>query len=243
MTDLTPLFSHLLSAHSAPPIPASRKPPLPRDSFLKEAYLIASHLHAVFSHLSRTRQPYLSTTSTRSPTHLTDPQRDALDSELKTSIRTILTLISRLESAEQIRAATAKKVLEKKYSTIRAIFSGDEERELEEARVGVENAHRESVIWGLKRALEVVGEEQRGRQEVRLKRQVEKGRSLLHQAGAPRTAAAAVAMELGESKADREQMEELTPDQVQMFEQENRGMLRHYEDTLQQVKYVGGVLR
>lgn len=32
--------------------------------------------------------------------------------------------------------------------------------------------------------------------------------------------------------------EELTPEQIQMFERENQDMLKHYESTLDQVRYV-----
>ena len=233
MTDLTALFSTLLTTHSAPPI-IPRRPP-PRDQFLLEAYRITTHLRTLHQQLSRTRVPYLSTVRpTPSNPILTDSQRDELDASLKSSIRTILTLITRLESAEQIRAATAKSVLEKKYASFRAIFGDDVERRTEEARLGVENAHREAVIWGLKNALEIVSEEQRRRQEIRLQREVEKSGSLLHRIqGMRSTAPVVLAEEQGAAG-----VEELTQEQIQMFELENQGMVKHYEDTLQQVKYV-----
>jgi syntaxin 18 len=43
-------------------------------------------------------------------------------------------------------------------------------------------AHRESVVWFLKDRLEKTSEEQRERQEIRLQRQIERGKSLLHKA-------------------------------------------------------------
>jgi syntaxin 18 len=33
--------------------------------------------------------------------------------------------------------------------------------------------------------------------------------------------------------------EELSPEQIQMFEKQNQDMLKHYESTLDQVRYVG----
>jgi syntaxin 18 len=36
--------------------------------------------------------------------------------------------------------------------------------------------------------------------------------------------------------------QELTQEQIQMFEKENQDMLKHYESTLDQVRYVGRAL-
>jgi hypothetical protein len=40
MSDITPLFSTILTQHSAAPILSNYKPPTPTDEFLKEAYRI-----------------------------------------------------------------------------------------------------------------------------------------------------------------------------------------------------------
>lgn len=46
----------------------------------------------------------------------------------------------------------------------------------------------------------------------------------------------AAALETQTSQVDVE--EELSPEQIQMFEKQNQDMLKHYESTLNQVRYV-----
>jgi len=100
-------------------------------------------------------------------------------------------------------------------------------------------AHREGVLWFLKNRLEKASEEQRERQEIRLQRQIERGKSLLHKApvsvGVVPPASRSVVMQVEEEET-RKAVEGLSPDQLRIFEKENEGMLKHYEDTLEQVR-------
>ncbi|KAF8477106.1 hypothetical protein BDZ91DRAFT_843826 [Kalaharituber pfeilii] len=127
--DITPLFNEALSAHNAPVIPIGRNPPPPVDKFLREAYLIESHISNLTRDLLAIRQSYLSIARAPLPNrvrrtnssssissfdgaadrrYLTDKERDDIDMEAKAVIRDSLTAIQRLESAEKIRIDTEK---------------------------------------------------------------------------------------------------------------------------------------
>ncbi|TGZ77732.1 hypothetical protein EX30DRAFT_176765 [Ascodesmis nigricans] len=251
MTDLTPLFTSLLTQHlTSPPIP--RKARLPTTPFLAEAHRTAVLLHEISQHLTSTHQPYLSLTSTA----YTETDRNTLDATIQSLLRQALSLINRLQQTETIRATTAAAVRHKKRNTWQAIFTsavdgGTPEHDPEEQAEKMIAAHHESVLWWLKEQLAQCSEIQRRRQEVRLRRKLEKGRSVLaeqkganvgirsttstsakkKQAGKGRVKAG---MEEDEDMKDVE--EQLGAEVVKMLEQENEGMLKYYEDTLEQVK-------
>jgi len=133
------------------------------------------------------------------------------------------------------------------------------EQAAEESRRNVFDMHRDSVMWYLGRKLEEVGEVQRGMMERRLEREVERGRSVLYKVkgnvgvgggeeggmnghvgggvggGYGGNKAGGVTLE-DESRKEIEQ--QLSPEQLQLFARENQDMLKHYEDTLDQVRYV-----
>ncbi|KAH0555806.1 hypothetical protein GP486_006249 [Trichoglossum hirsutum] len=136
-----------------------------------------------------------------------------------------------------------------------------EEEQLDEARIGSTKVHRESVIWYLQRKLEECGELQRGMMETRLVREVEKSKSALYKtqiiAGSPlkisgdassfsltssTNAIDGSGKEVGhkgvlmDEQEAKEIEEQLSPEQLQLFAQENQDMLRYYEDTLDQVR-------
>lgn len=139
------------------------------------------------------------------------------------------------------------------------------EEELEEARQNTIKMHRESVLWYLRRKLEEAGEVQRGMMEVRLEREMERSKSMLYKTrgnlgfsgssnlprgespamegrdeyadgtmvGGGSKAARAARME----EADRREIEaQLSPEQLQLFAQENNEMLKMYEDQLDQIR-------
>ena len=139
------------------------------------------------------------------------------------------------------------------------------EEELEEARQNTIKMHRESVIWYLRRKLEEAGEVQRAMMEVRLERDMEKSKSMLYKtrgsmgvsgssmpgiesptmggmngygdrvtgAGEGFRGRKAAQME----EADRREIEQqLSPEQLQLFAQENNEMLKMYEDQLDQIR-------
>lgn len=114
--------------------------------------------------------------------------------------------------------------------------------------------HRESIIWYIQRKLEACGRFQSEMMEIRITREVEKSKSALYKARggvalpedfgrANGNATAGRDDPYAESKAalndqERRQVEQqLSPEQLQLFAQENQDMLKHYEDTLDQVRY------
>lgn len=175
---------------------------------------------------------------------MTDAQRDAIDAETKGVIRELLAIISRLESTEKVRAQTADALLRHRFTTgLRALFRDESvEREYEEGKLLTLKQYREGVLWFLKTKLEKASEVQRGQQEIRLQRQVEKGKSMLNKAP-PQLASSSMSISEGgrnvalmeEEKKHIE--EQLTTEQLQLFEKENGELMKHYEDALDQVRY------
>lgn len=219
----------------------------------------ATHTASLLAHLQATRKAYLSTARPpvvtaagrqSSGVYLTDTQRDALDAETKRIIRSTLSLITRLESAEKIRVQTATRVFRKKHSSLlKSLWEDDDDRTNGDVAMKMLAAHREGVIWFLKNRLERASEEQRERQDIRLQRQIERGKSLLYKAPVGGTvpgfsgsnsavvvAAGATGAMGEEEKEERRAVEGLSPDQLRIFEKENEGMLTHFEDALHQVR-------
>lgn len=120
-------------------------------------------------------------------------------------------------------------------------------------------------MWFLRKKLEEAGEVQRGMMEKRLQREVERSKSVLYKSrgakgvdggftsgeggggggemGMNGYARQGGAMEEEDRRRgvmeeeDRSRGEDgLSEEQVQMLKEENEGMLRHYEDTLDQVR-------
>jgi syntaxin 18 len=187
----------------------------------------------------------LPTSGANPTTYLTDAQRDTLDADTKGIIRSTLTLILRLESAEKVRVQTEAQLFAKKHNSLRSIWQDESLKQTEESSMKMVTTHREGVLWYLRNRLERASEEQRERQEIRLNRQIERGKCLLHAnpsmagiKGGIRGAGAAKTAVMEEFEKDDEQaMERLSSDQLSIFEKENEGMVKHYEDTLQQVRY------
>lgn len=132
------------------------------------------------------------------------------------------------------------------------------EEELEDAMQNTIKIHRESVIWYLRTKLEEAAEIQRAMMQQRLEREVEKSKSALYKTKGPNSS-----MPLGPDfgnvngngniagggykggkaaladDVDRKKIEQqLSPEQLQLFAQENSDMLKHYEDQLDQVRCV-----
>lgn len=140
--------------------------------------------------------------------------------------------------------------------------SPEQERDEESARTI--RAVRESVLWFLRHGLETAAEVQRGMVEKRIERVREKEKSVLYKMGGagkdvptrPQDGSPAVAFDGGKgdymavsptlreqravmSEAEVADIEsQLSPEQLQLFAQENKIMLKHYEDTLSKVQYV-----
>ena len=114
-----------------------------------------------------------------------------------------------------------------------------EEQAAEGGRMQV-RACRESVLWFLRKEAERVGERQRGMMEVRIGREVERQKSsgwrVVGTTSMGMTKEAATATRENEEAEQKKVEAGLSPEQVQMLAEENRDMLREYEDTLGQVR-------
>ncbi|KAL8735731.1 MAG: hypothetical protein Q9181_002694, partial [Wetmoreana brouardii] len=114
---------------------------------------------------------------------------------------------------------------------------------------------RESVIWYLRKKLEEAGEAQRSMMDRRLQREVERSKSSLYKSRGLQGVDVGLdvldagmgvkgmngvvgggGMMMEEEERKRMGEEGLSEEQVQAFREENEGMLRHYEDTLDQVR-------
>lgn len=110
------------------------------------------------------------------------------------------------------------------------------------------------MLWFLRRGLEGVASVQRGMVEKRIERVREREKSVLYKSGggdvsvSGGSASRAVdgssssvpmpdATVLSEAETARIEAQ-LSPEQLQLFAEENDTMLRHYEDTLGKVQYV-----
>ena len=142
------------------------------------------------------------------------------------------------------------------------------EEALESARQETVGFHRESVIWYLRKKLGEAAELQSGMTQKRLEREIEKSKSMLYNTkgvwvmnnGMDRSG-----MELASSATNSTEQskvsgggslggpaifdnveedvdQSLSPEQLQLFAQENWNMLKHYEDTLDKVRFVFGSL-
>lgn len=206
--------------------------------------------------------------------HLTDTQRDTIDSSTALLLRDLSTSITNLASAESLRQETQATLLRKKYgstdtflwrwasgggATAKKPAEDDEgksaEQKREEETVRVVRVIREGVLWFLRRGLEEAMLVQRGMVERRIERVREKEKSVLYKsAGTAKSSRFdmpvgggggggdgmipshdAAAMSQDEVAAIEA---ELSPEQLQLFAEENDSMLRHYEDTLNKVQYV-----
>lgn len=137
-----------------------------------------------------------------------------------------------------------------------AITAKSPEEEAEEAKMNTIKAHRESIIWYLQRALEDCGRFQSSMMEIRIAREIEKNKSILYKAkgtippnfdfSGTNGHATAEADYRGKTTQSQEAdaaaaEQQLDPEQLQLFAQENQDMLKQYEDQLDQVRYVVGL--
>ncbi|KAM7189522.1 hypothetical protein V8F33_010000 [Rhypophila sp. PSN 637] len=266
MTDLTSTFNSLLKGHEAPPTKQSATPTT--DEFLKEAQRISSLVAELHSELRNLRQAYLSTAAPRKthlhassrngdtqPMYLTDRDRETIDARAKMTLRDLNARIRALEEAEELRQETEKALMQKKYSRGLGalgswaagggalVFKKSDEQAAAEAAARQLNAHREGVMWFLRERLrEAIGTQQQ-MMETRLRREVEKDRSVLAKARGPLAQASewnsrgpnAGAVEEDDTKRTTA-AQDLTADQLQMFEKGNQDMLKHFESTLDKVR-------
>lgn len=123
---------------------------------------------------------------------------------------------------------------------------------------------RENVLWYLRRNLEQTAEVQRAMVEKRIERVREKEKSVLYKSAAglpPTPALSQPQLERAQDSVERNRQQreyektstlsteeaasiesQLSPEQLQLFAEENNLMLRHYEETLSKVQYVSSSL-
>lgn len=175
---------------------------------------------------------------------MTDTERAAIDTEAKAVIRQLNQAVERIAQTEQIRQDTATHVAQRKQAhgsmgalgrwAAGGVQATKTEEQLElEAKQKVLAAHREAIIWFLQSGLQRAGSLQATMMDIRIQREVERSKSVLYKAKAVN-----VPYEEGNSASvgQNQDQPQLTEEQTQLFAQENQEMLRHYEDTLSQVR-------
>lgn len=191
---------------------------------------------------------------------MTDAERASIDAEAKTILRQLYSAVERISQVEQIRQDTESQVALRKraqgglgglgrWAAGGVITAKSIEEEEIEARQKMLSAHREGVIWFLQRRLQEAGTLQGSMMETRIQREVEKSKSVLYKSrGGSIPYDKTFAGDDGYGKAatsgggDDRARQELSQEQLQLFAQENQDMLKHYEDTLDQVRLVVRVL-
>ncbi|KAK3956592.1 hypothetical protein QBC32DRAFT_330417 [Pseudoneurospora amorphoporcata] len=221
-----------------------------RQAYLSTAAPRKTHLH----------------TSTRNgasqPVYLTDRDREEIDANAKATLRDLNARIRALEDAEQLRQSTETALIQKKYARGLGALgswaagggplgsSKSKEHAAAEAVARQLGAHRESVIWYLRQRLQETARTQQAMMETRLTREMEKNRSVLAKArssagndfGSRRRSGSVAHGNTSHLPADEYERksalptEDLTDEQIQMFEKGNQDMVKHFESTLDKVR-------
>ncbi|KAM0277041.1 hypothetical protein ACHAQH_006110 [Verticillium albo-atrum] len=217
-----------------------------RQSYLSTAQPRKTHIRATASVSQQQR-------------YLTDRDREEVDANAKQMLRELNASIRALEEAETLRRETESALIRKKFvrglGALGAWAAGDggsssktAEHAAAEGRARDEGQHRDGVVWFLRRRLQLCGRTQQDMMEARLTREMEKSRSVLAKAGSGGTmpelmgfyesmpkAKATAGVPLDEGRAYKP-AEDLTDEQIQMFEKGNQDMLQHYNSTLDKVR-------
>ncbi|KAF2731666.1 hypothetical protein EJ04DRAFT_442587 [Polyplosphaeria fusca] len=226
---------------------------------VRQSYLSTAH-PARRKQAVRANGPTSLPSTDKDSKYLTDAQRTEIDASAKQLLRELNVAINNLSEAEQVRQQTHETVALRKrakrglgslgrWAAGGGITAKSPEEEAEEAKANTIKVHRESIIWYLQRKLEGCGRAQSSMMEIRLNREVEKSKSILYKARETLPSASNYAgANGGASKdyrgktahvSDEESQaieQQLSPEQLQLFAQENQDMLKHYEDTLDQVR-------
>jgi hypothetical protein len=198
------------------------------------------------------------------PTYLDDQQRESIDTQTSAVLREINGNITNLSSAVSLQHDTATKVLEKKYGKPTGLLwrwaggdgnapdAGKSDKQLEEeGRVKTTKSFREGVLWYLNKKLETVVSSQQEMVEIRLERERQKQMSVLYD---KRNSHVRLEREpevngdygnidlRGHDKYNpaldqysQSQDQDLSPEQLQLFEEENQGLFEHLNDQLAKV--------
>ncbi|CAK4024155.1 related to syntaxin 18 [Lecanosticta acicola] len=276
MTEITPDFSVCLQKQGATPVLKREYNLEAINSFLQEAYRINARIADLNRYLRSIRPVYLSAeqpSRRRQGAHsndrarpLTDNERDKIDAESKQLLRQLNATIENLKQAEQVRNQTADSVALSKrakgglgaigrWAAGGAVTAKSPEEEQEEAARKTIAAVRESMILFLSERLEEAGRVQSEMMDVRLRREVEKSKSILAKSpvagGVPQAWAedeSSTSWPASSKKLNRysggwdsndmedQDQPQLSEEQLQQFAEENHELLKHYEDQLDQVR-------
>ncbi|GAO50622.1 hypothetical protein SAICODRAFT_66730 [Saitoella complicata NRRL Y-17804] len=262
MTDLTATFRSLVQKHqqasshdSAQTVRKRKRHPglVPtEDEYMKEARRIYAHISDLRNFLLSVRQAYLniSTASSRSHRgngtsvsalrpgagvseirHLTDKERDEIDYEVRMILTQSWERVRRLEEAEQVR----RTALENRLGFVSRWLRDPTEEDMNDLL----SAHRSGVTWFLNQKLAKVSGMQKEQQEIRVMRQVEKSKSMLHATPVFATQhrnSPGPTLPPADDTTAKELEALLTPQQLQALESENKSMLEEFSSTLDQVR-------
>lgn len=224
-----------------------------------------SHIVNLHRQLQDVRQAYLSTAQTRraqarfvqnQPRVLSDREREEIDANAKQMIRELNASIRSLDEAEQLRRDTEAAIIRKKYTkglgALGSWASGgiasskSAEHAAAEDQAQQLGGYRDGVVWFLRQRLELCCRTQQDMMETRLRRELEKSRSMLPvgdlaefvPAGHKphRQTPGGASAPGAEESSPAAFTEGLTDEQVQMFEEGNQSMMEHYESTLDKVR-------
>jgi syntaxin 18 len=193
-----------------------------------------------------------STATDKDSKYLTDTERTEIDASAKQSLREL----NQIRQTTQSQVALRKRAKQGlgalgRWAAGGAITAKSVEEEMEEAKANTIRAHRESIIWSLQNQLEECGSFQSSMMEIRLMREVEKSKSVLYKTRASLPATTDYSGMNGGDAGDYHGKtgynqdesngiieQQLDPEQLQLFAQENQDMLKQYEDQLDKVRYV-----
>ena len=209
------------------------------------------------------KHPSVVTLGTEIPAHLDDTQREAIDTQTASVLREINDNITNLSSAVSLQHDTATKVLEKKYGKPtgflwkwaggdgRAPDAGKPGKQLdEEGRVKTMKSFRDGVLWYLNKKLETAVSSQQEIVEIRLERERQKQMSVLYHERNSNVRREPEMVNGDHGNIDlrghdkynpaldqyaRSKDEQLSPEQMQLFETENNVLFEHLNDQLAKV--------
>lgn len=210
--------------------------------------------------LAELRQAYLSTaTAPRrglgagKGKFLTDFEKDQTDAWAKRELRVLSSSIRVLAESEDARQQAQTTIIRTRFARKGLgalgnwaaggkVTDSSAEQKSEELKARELRELREGILWYLREKLQDCSKFQGQMMQIRIKREMEKKKSMLSKQLGPMPAFGGsenTSLPPPSSRpAQFEPAEELSAEQIQMFEQENKDMLRHYQDTLNQVKYV-----
>ena len=176
-------------------------------------------------------------TSSHAPTSLTDKQRDEIDYETKMIIQQTMMKIRSLEDLEKERLERESK----KGGAFSSFFVDVKQEEINKTIA----LHRAGILWSLNDSLKDVSARYSAQQEIRLSRQMEKSKSMLHNVDESTSLATTNTLraqaklplnpytsgEAGDNELP-EILRDLSPQQITELESENNALLDELELSL-----------